>query len=230
MRVLPWLCVALGLLFVSCGSETTRPMSQQQQLVANDTPQHAVQRFLGAYEQKMTAEYQAMFTGDFGFEFSNSTDPDLVAKYATGWFKADEDTAAMHLFQGYTPQGEPFVRAASSINIDFATTLPVDDNSPGLDPVTHKIMPTRVDGQVVIPPTSPATEPVNYLIENNYNAIYLVRGDQAVGLTASQPADDAHWYIYLWKDLTVATGPGVRSFAPQPSQAKTWASLKAGFR
>jgi hypothetical protein len=136
----------------------------------------------------------------------------------------------MHLFQGYTPQGQPFVKGASSINIDFAATLPVDDNSPGIDPVTHKINPTRVDGQIVIPPIAPATDPTNYLIENNYNAIYLVRGDQAVGLTASQPADDAHWYIYLWKDLTVSPSRSFRPFSPQPASKSTWASLKAAFR
>lgn len=110
----------LGLLLVlsvlSCGKETTRPQTQQQQqqLAANDTPQHTAQRFIGAYEQKKATEYANLFTGDFTYEFSTSTDPDLVAKYATGWFKSDEDTAAMHLFQGYTPQGQPHAPAASS--------------------------------------------------------------------------------------------------------------------
>jgi len=232
MRLLSTLFVALSLVLVSCASETTRPASQQQPpLAENDTPQHAVQRFVGAYEQKKTAEYGALFTGDFAFEFSNSTDPDLVVKYSAGWLKTDEDTAAIHLFQGYTPQGQSHAPAASSINIDLTTTLPVDDNSPGLDPATHKILSTRVDGQIVIPPTGTATDPTNYLVENNYNAIYLVRGDQAVGLAASQPADDAHWYIYLWKDLTVSSAqPRNRPVSPQPAQASTWANLRANYR
>src|SRR6185436_4621203 len=152
---------------------------------------------------------------------------DLVNKYSTGWFKTDEDTSGQHLFLGFTPQGQPHSPAASSVNIDFKTTVPVDDNAPGVDPVTHKLLGTRVDGQIVIPPAPPATDPTNYLIENNYNAFYLVRGDEAAGLSASQPADSIHWYIYRWVDLTVPP-PNARS--PQAAQAPTWGKIKGLYR
>jgi hypothetical protein len=188
-------------------------------------------RFVYAYEQKKVPEYQDMFTSDFTYEFSNGTDPDLVTKYNTGWFKSDETESSSHLFQGWTPPGQPFAPAATSIDINLTTTQPVDDNAPGVDPVTHKIDPTRVDGTIVIPPSPPATDPTNYLIENNYNAFYLVRGDQA-SLATSQPADSVHWYIYRWVDLTVATSvrAGVRTAsatpnAPVPVRA-TWARVK----
>lgn len=214
---------------ISCASETVKPQPKQPELAANDTPRHAIQRFIGAYEQRKAAEFKDMLTEDFAFEFSNSTDPDLVTKYAAGWFKSDEDTAALHLFQGYTPQGQPHTPAASSINIDFASTTAVDDNSPGVDPVTHKFVATRVDGQIVIP-TSP--DPTSALIENNYNVFYLVRGDLAV-LGSGQAADSLHWYVHHWKDLTTATGlPGAPSgeSTPLPTRSKTWAGIRAGFR
>jgi len=151
----------------------------------------------------------------------------LVNKYSTGWFKTDEDTSGQHLFLGFTPQDQPPSPAASSVNIDFKTTVPVDDNAVGVDPVTHKLLATRVDGQIVIPPTPPATDPTNYLIENNYNAFYLVRGDEAIGLSVSQPADTTHWYIYRWVDLTVALSSLKSPHAAGPA---TWGKVKGLYR
>ena len=72
-----------------------------------------MKRFVGAYEQKKVQEYQDMFTSDFTYEFSNGTDPDLVTKYSTGWFKSDETESSSHLFQGWTPPGLPFEPAAT---------------------------------------------------------------------------------------------------------------------
>lgn len=229
MRRAAVVSLVLLLFLLSCASETVRPRAQQQQLAANDSPQGAIARFVGAYEQKRSSDWANMFTGDFVFEFSASTDPDLVTKYSTGWFKTDEDSAGMHLFLGYTPQGESHRPAATSINIDLTNTQPVDDNAGGIDPGTHKVLPSRVDGQILIPPTPPATDPVNFLIENNYNAIYLVRGDQAVGLSSSQPADTSHWYIYRWVDLTTAVGASAPG-TPMPAQANTWGRIKNIYR
>ncbi|HEV8480387.1 MAG TPA: hypothetical protein VGR66_06290, partial [Candidatus Eisenbacteria bacterium] len=100
---------------------------------------------------------------------------------------------------------------------------PTDDNSPGVDPVTHKILATRVDGQIVVP--NPGTEATAYMFTNNYNVFYFVRGDSSVGLDSSQPADSLHWYIYRWVDLTSGPGTNRPQVAPQ-----TWGSLKASYR
>src|SRR5262245_19229647 len=185
-------------------SPDKQPPPPQEQLAPNDTPTNAMKRFVGAYEQKKTLEYQGMFTEDFTYEFSNTTDPDLVTKYSTGWFKADEKESSSHLFQGYTPPGGETLQPASTIDINLATTVPADDNG-STDPVTHKVMFTRVDGSIVIPPGSGQTQSTTYLIDNNQNAFYLVRGDQA-SLAPELPADDKHWYIYRWVDLSQQTG------------------------
>ena len=229
MKVTNKLLLLAVLFALSCGKETTRPQTQQQQqqLVANDTPQHTVQRFIGAYEQKKAAEYADLFTGDFSYEFSNSTDPDLVTKYSTGWFTADEVASSSHLFHGYTPQGQPHAPAASSINLEFANTAPVDDGGGGIDPATHKFLFTRVDAQIVIP-TSP--DPTNFLIENNTNIFYLVRGDHALELTASQPADSTHWYVYRWVDITTASASPGSPDSPLPSSPATWGKVKGLYR
>lgn len=113
------------------------------------------------------------------------------------------------------------------INIDFANTVPVDDGGAGIDPATHKFLFTRVDGQIVIP-TSP--DPINFFIENNTNILYLVRGDIASGLTASQPADSTHWYIYRWVDITVGSAPPVTPDSPLPANPATWGKVKGLYR
>src|SRR5689334_4045017 len=44
-------------------------------LSSNQTPQGAIARLIGSYEKKLPNEYAGMFTGDFKYEFSTSTDP-----------------------------------------------------------------------------------------------------------------------------------------------------------
>jgi len=174
-------------------------------LPPNDTPANAIERFRLAYEQKKAPEYQAMFTGDFTYEFSNSTDPTLVTQYSTGWFKNDETESSSHLFAGYTPPGGNTLEPASSISINLTVKIPTDDNSSGVDPVTHKVLSTPVDGQIVVP--NPGAAPTTFVITNNFNVFYIVRGDQAVNLDTTQPADANHWYIYRWVDLTTGAAP-----------------------
>jgi len=188
------------------------------------SPELAIQRFVLAYEQKKASEYQATFTGDFTYEFSSSTDPTLVQQYSTGWFKNDEKESSSHLFQGYTPPGGATLPAATSIDINLAVDIPTDDNTPGVDLATHKVLATRVDGSITVPQSG--AEPLTYGITNNYNAFYLVRGDVAANLDSTQPADAGHWYIYRWVDLSEVTPSGSRS----TSKAQSWGSLRATYR
>jgi hypothetical protein len=210
-------------------SPNPKPPPPPAQLPPNDTPANAVQRFLGAYEQKKSAEYQGMFTGDFTYEFSTSTDPTLVQQYSTGWFKTDEKESSAHLFNGYTPPGGATLPAATTIDINLAVSIPTDDNTSGTDPVTHKVLATRVDGGITVPQAG--AEPLTYVITNNYNVFYLVRGDVAVNLDTTQPADDHHWYIYRWVDLTEAppAPSAIRTAStsgPAPAP-ETWGHLRA---
>jgi len=192
------------------------------------TPQLAIQRFIGAYEQKKSPEYQGSFTGDFTYEFSTSTDPTLVTQYQTGWFKTDEKESSSHLFNGYTPPAGETLPAATSIQINLATDIPNDDNTSGFDPRTHKVLPTRVDGQITVPQSGGS--PLTYLITNNYNVFYWVRGDAAAAenrnLDTSQAADSTHWYIYRWVDLTGGTP---KSNDPL-TRSVTWAAIRALYR
>ena len=226
MRAVPFVLAIL--LFAGCSGDKLMvgPPPPPPPLPESVTPQRAILRLIATFEQKRITEYAELFTADFTYEFSNSTDPDLVTKYSTGWFKSDETESSLHLFQGYTPAGQPFAPAAGSINIDFKTTQPVDDNGAGVDPVTHKYLVTGVDGQVVIA-TSP--DPTTYVIENNTNVFYLVRGDLA-NLSPGQPADSLHWYIDRWVDLTTATKTRVGTNSPMPGRGTTWARLKAAYR
>jgi len=211
--------IAIALALFGCKSSTEPKTTPPPSLVANDTPAHAMERLISSYEKKNESAFAAMFTADYQYEFSNSTDPNLVTQYAGGWFKVDETTSSSHLFSGYTPPGGSTKEAASSISIALAVTTPTDDNSPGVDPATHKILATRVDGQIVVP--EPGTDPFTFVIENNFNVFYIVRGDAAAALEVGQPADAQHWYIDRWVDLTGTAGGNRAQTVPA-----TWGKLK----
>jgi len=209
---------------VSGCHETTKPPVTTPSLVANDTPAHAMERLIASYEKKNESAFAGMFTGDYTYEFSNSTDPTLVMQYSSGWFKNDETMSSTHLFSGYTPSGGSTLSAASSIDINLLTGTPTDDNSSGVDPVTHKVLATAVEGQIVVP--NPGADATTFVITNNFNVFYIVRGDSALNLDSSQPADSVHWYIYRWVDLT-GTGAGANR---SQAGSSTWGGLKATFR
>jgi hypothetical protein len=225
-RYLAWVPPIL-LLLAGCSSDPAQPkVTPPPPLVANDTPAHAIERLISAYEKKNESAFAGMFTGDYRYEFSNSTDPSLVTTYSAGWLKTDEAASSSHLFSGYTPSGGATLYSASTISITLAVTTPTDDNSSGADPVTHKILATRVDGQIVVP--QPGSDATTYVIENNYNVFYIVRGDSAVGLDSSQPATAQHWYVYRWTDLTGSASPSLA--ARSATLRHTWGSLKAIYR
>jgi len=232
--VVTLMAVALAPVLSGCVfSPKHDPGTKPDPLSDNTTPQGAIRRFNQSYERKLAPEYQGMFTNDFTYEFSNSTDPTLVTQYSTGWFKTDEKESSSHLFTGYTPPGGSTLPAATSIDINLAVDIPVDDNSNGADPVTHKILATRVDGQITVPQTT--GDPLSYVITNNYNVFYLIRGDAAASnLDTTQPADANHWYIYRWVDLSEAAAApagGLRTASTsQPSLSLvTWGRLKGGW-
>jgi len=214
---------------VSGCHDTTKPPVNSPSLVANDTPTHAVERLIGAYERKDESAYASMFAGDYTYEFSTSTDPTLVQQYSTGWFKNDEKESSSHLFAGYTPPGGTKREAASLIDMTLAVTAPTDDNTSGVDPATHKLLATRVDGSITVPESG--AEPLTFIMTNNYNVLYLIRGDVASDLDSSQPADAQHWYVYRWVDLSVES-PAVQGVrvSPTPAQSFTWGHVKAAYR
>lgn len=228
MRLPHLLPVMLCALVASAGCSQEEPTKAKLGPINIDplprTPQQAVVRWIGEYEHKNVDGYSAMFTGDFTYEFSNETDPTLVNQYSNGWFKIDERESASHLFSGFTVPGGTKYPAASSIYINLATTSAEDDTTRGVDPATHKILITRVDGSVTIPQMN--ADPLTYVITNNLSAFYLVRGDVAVNLEATQPADDQHWYIYRWVDLT----SDLAGVSPQAVLSRTWGALKAIYR
>jgi hypothetical protein len=220
-------CLLLLLFVPACGTEPDpKPPAGLQP--PNDSPKNTILRFIAAYEGKKTAECQALFTGDFVFEFSNSADPGLAAKWAAGWFAADESLYVKNLFEGGTNQDGGFQEAASGIDLIFIKTEPVADTDSG-DPTRFHVLSTPVDAVFVVPPTPPATDPTQYVISNNSHRFFLVRGDAAVGLKATQPADSTRWYIWKWADETrgyVAPAAALE----RASENATWGGLKATYR
>jgi hypothetical protein len=220
--------VALYLVLAGCSSDSDPVRPQPTPLPANDTPANTAARFMAAYERKDATAWEELFTEDFTFEFSNAVDPTLAAQYAGGWFKNDEALSAQHLFQGFTNGSGLVVPAAKSIDVNLAPTTPQPDASTA-DLVRFFQLLAEVDATVVIPPGTGQTEETTYLIDNNRHRLFLVRGDAVPGeLTAEQPADSLHWYIYRWKDETTNTAS--RAGAELATERSTWGRLKAQYR
>lgn len=221
MKKLLW--ISAFFLVTGCSSEPTKP-NPAPTLAANDTPAHAVERLLGAYERRDDGDYGAMLTGDFTYEFSSATDRFWVDQYAGGWFKGDEVLASGHLFHGFHAYGTDGNTVASKIDLHFANTIPVPDTTGGLDPSTHQVLSTRIDGEITVRESGGRTE-FTFDIFNNQDVFYFVRGDSAKGLDASQPADSQHWYLYRWLDRTYMFAD-LRAMVPQ----STWGTVKGMYR
>ncbi len=198
---------------------------------SNDTPENAIKRFLYVYAQKDAVEFERLLTGNYTFEFSNAADPSLVQKFSTGWFKEDEKISSTNLFQGGVNQDGVFQPAALSIAVTLGSNAPADDNGAGRDPNYYKVLYTTVDVTIEVPGD------LTYVIGQGtpqFNRFFLVRGDFAEGLTAEQPADSVHWYLWNWRDespdIGKATGSGELTTEQQASTSErhvTWGELKA---
>jgi hypothetical protein len=226
---LRWLLILPFCFLAACGTEpdpTPQPPAGLQP--PNDTPQNTILRFIAAYEGGKTAEYRALFTGDFKFEFSNSSDPTLANRWPEGWPAADESISASNLHHGGTNLDGVYQQKATSIDLIFSMTQPVGDNE-GRDQTKFQVLSTPMDGVFVMPAEPPSTEPIHYYIVNNSHRFYLVRGDAAVGLTATQPADSTHWYIWGWNDETTGS-PGAPTAWRGATIPATWGKVKGLYR
>jgi len=219
------LAVALALA-AGCGTEPDPKPPAPQPTV--ETPESTIVHLVAAYEKKKLADYRALFTGDFVFEFSNSADPTLVNRWPGGWPAADESLAAKHLFEGGTNLGGGYLPGASLIDLVLTKTRPIGDTE-GRDTTLYKVLSTPVDLIVEIPPTPPYTDPTLFLAYNNSHRFYLVRGDAAVGLMAGQPADTTRWYIWKWRDETVGL-PAALGAPVETTVPASWGKVKALYR
>lgn len=223
------LALASGCIFSPDKKEEERKTIE---IPPNDTPENAILRFVGLYQQRNAAEYEKMLTGDFTFEFSNAADPDLVTQYSTGWFKDDEVISARNLFEGGTDQTGVYREGALAIEVTLTPTTPADDNGAGRDPNLYKTLIASVDVLIDLPGED------DFVIGQappQTNRFFLVRGDEAQGLTADQPGDSLHWYIWNWRDESPPVGkPSTDlSTAQEGGDAArnwTWGAARALYR
>ena len=218
--------LALG---AGCGTEPDpKPQPPAGLQPPNDTPKNTILRFIAAYEGKKTAECQALFTGDFVFEFSNSADPGLANRWSAGWFAADESVYVKNLFLGGTTLDGAYQEAAGRIDLIFTKTEPVADTDSGA-PTRFQVLSTPVDGVFVVPPKPPATDSTYYIITNNSHRFFLVRGDAAAGLKSTQPTDSTHWYVWKWADETVGA-PAAPAAFERATVPASWGKVKGLYR
>jgi hypothetical protein len=228
------LVVALSLLGVACNDfEPTPPLVDvgPPLLPAMDTPENTIKRFVAVYQRKNLREFNRLFTGDYRFEFSGSADPDLANEYSAGWTREDERVAAQNLFNGGVNKDGIFQPGAQSINLDLIQGIPQDDNGDGRDPETHAVLFTPVTLTIQLPPDQVDPEGTALAVGGADPAVhrfFLVRGDAANGLDEDQPADNRHWYIWLWRDeSTVSRHSGTTALE---TRSTSWGAVKDLFR
>ena len=197
---------------VAC-SPATQPDAEPVAIPLNDTPENTIIRFMAVYEAKDLEEYRRLLTGDFTFEFSNAADPDLVQRYSTGWFKADEVEAARKLFE-----------AASRIELSIQPTTPVADTGAGRDPLLYKMLAALVRMHVQL---ETGDDFVCGEGVPQFHRFFLVRGDEAQGLDDDQPADSSRWYIWNWRD---ESPPLSKPHETAQTPVLTWGQIKAAYR
>lgn len=224
------LVLAAALAFAGCGKSATEPGTPLPPVTItpeNDTPANLMLRFEHAYEQKARSAYRGLFTADFRFHFSLDADPDLVLRYGTNWKRTDEDTAAAHLFSGFTTNLGESRAPASLIALTLSGAQFIGD-------------PDHADSaayyRLVLVPTLLLTLEIPNTADFEISAphdFHLVRGDAAV-LDASQAADSSHWYIRSWEDRTVSLGFAGRIRGdlahPLPASPTTWGKVKVDYR
>jgi hypothetical protein len=225
-------------LILGCSSDTEILQPEEPAFFDQSTPENTIKRFVQLYELKKDVEYEKLFTGDFLFEFSNSSDPDLANEYSAGWWQEDEMTAAKNLFRGGVNNDGVYQAAARTVDLDLVQVVPQDDNSEGRDPLTYKVLFTPVTLTVQLPPDEEEPEGATFVVggaDPSVHRFFLVRGDYASGLRDDQPADAKHWYIWLWRDeSTVFKSVGAPRSEGQELlvqvEPTTWGRLKGLYR
>ena len=158
------------------------------------------------------------------------------AKYSNAWFRDDEIASAEHLFEGYVDSVSTLHPSATDVYMVLDVSRMTGD---GVHPdSTYRTLVVPGLHLEVTTPTPGSPDPTTYLIDGYYQ-FWLVRGDAAGAaghLDPGQPADAAHWYIYLWEDQSQplagptepssVSGSTGRIGSPQFS----WGRLKDAYR
>lgn len=211
------LTALLALVAAGCGGDdaTTQPdpIPPGGITPGNDTALNTIRRFEHAYEAEALAEYVALFTADFHYDFSLQADPNLVSQYGTTWGVLRDSASTRHLFEGFTNDGGQFVPGADSIALYLGFGVAPNHWDP--DSLAYYAMADVPSSRLEIFRTGDVVHDV----EAAYR-IWLVRGD-AAWLRPGQPADASHWYIQRWEDLSVPVFQGPTS--------TTWGRLKAQY-
>ena len=229
------ICLVLGL-SAGCGSDkSTEPEPTLDPFPASSTPEGAVKRFVAVYNAMDSTEFARLLTEDFTFEFSNATDPDLVAQFATGWVKDDEIISARNLFQGGVNSSGLFQPRPNTIDLDFLQSVTRPDTIEGRDSTYYRVLLTPITLTIDVPPRPGETEGTTFLVgaggSPSVQRFFFVRGDEAQ-LEPGQPADSLHWYLWRWRDEStpqLKPHPGSR-LGPLESNEATWGQVKAFYR
>jgi len=215
----------------SGGDDPVKPVAvlPDPPLPANDSPAGALTRLDAALELQSANGYRDLLTADFGFLFSNQTDPSLVTKYGTSWNRTDEDTAVRHLFNGFTDDLSVHHSGVTTISVTFEGVAIADDSVHVDSLAWYKVAQISHMLATMTIPSDNGDGPVTFSIDAHQD-LWLVRGDAAI-LPAGIAADSTHWYVRQWADLS--SQPYSRLDPTRKlslSALPTWGHIKASYR
>jgi hypothetical protein len=236
--VLSLALTSLALFAFGCGEDEVplEPEVPVNPYPANSTPEGAIRRFISTYEARDTSEFLKLFTSDFEFQFSNSTDPDLVNKFSAGWFKDDEIISSRNLFVGGVNSGGEFQPAAVSIDLNLGNTSPGPITFRGQDTLLHQRLFTSLNLTIQLPPSQFDPEGTTFVVggvDPAAHEFFFVRGD-AAELESDQATDSLHWYINRWADVSTINAtfdfPNQASYKPGAIEGDSWGRIKGLYR
>jgi hypothetical protein len=190
--------VLLVALVAGCAFDPkTEPPPPPPVLPPADSPQNAIARFVGTYEQLDITEYKPLFTKDFRFTFSSQSDPLLAQQYGSSWGKDDEVESTTHLFLGFVDEHGTYQPAAARIELQLPFVQELEDPAHTDSVGWYRVVSVpRLLLEIVL------ADERGFSVDAPHD-FYLVRGDAAV-LAPDQDSSPDRWYVYRWDDRSSA--------------------------
>src|SRR5688572_32955928 len=225
-RRTPLVLALLVLVAFGCSGDSDDPVSPPTQSGLPDsippanTPANLLERFEASWEHEVVAEYTALLTADFGFTFSNQSDPDLVVEYGNSWGRSHEIASTTHLMTGFTNELGEYQAATSSILFSLDGESILDDPDHADSSAWYKLVIIPSFQTMIRLADSEQTEFQIFAPQR----LHLVRGDAAV-LAPGQVGSTDRWYVRRWVDLT----PAINGPVILPATSATWGGVKARY-
>ena len=200
--------ILIPLAWAGCHHQTQPAPSQPGPYLPQDSPANCLANLRTAYVDRDSTQYNRLFSSDFVFVFAEfGFDP--LDPHPAQWGRADERTAAAHLFAS---------DSVGTIALSWTLSDAVDSGTEYVD--TWKVLASAVNLRVDVEQSGTAR---SYRTEGAYAAFYF----------KSYPSEQAAngrplWRVWRWKDQPIRF-PGSAPADTTIREAE-WGAIKFHFR